>query len=397
MKSTSTLLASSPSRWRQVCCANNVAVVVILALMAVFHEIAHQDRLLLNLYYLSVAGCAYVLLKRGAVAQFAFMLSMGAATTLGQVYLQVEPGATNPFIAVVINAVSLCVILLLSWLLAVSSAQILLVRGAQQARTRIEKQTMTTHAAALAATSSEIRTPISAILSLTEALRDGVVEPLQEGQREFVNDIDRCGKRLLGIVNDILDYARTESRQIKLVTENVALHGLIEQVVSIAGKTCSDKPNLKITTRLDPDAREVVADPLRLKQVLLNLLSNAVKYSPDHTVVTVQLWAEGKDVAISVRDAGCGIAPEQLEGLFSPYQRVAHGRKGFAAGLGLAITHGLVEMHGGRISVESVPGSGSLFTVRLPQKGKAQRPSEKPSPHRRSRARTHRRVANFNH
>jgi signal transduction histidine kinase len=98
------------------------------------------------------------------------------------------------------------------------------------------------------------------------------------------------------------------------------------------------------------------------------LMSNAVKYSPDNSVVRIQLQKDDEDILISVRDAGRGIATEQIEHLFDPYYQAAYGDQGIGTGLGLAITKSLVEMHDGSISVESVVDAGSLFTVRLPGK-----------------------------
>jgi signal transduction histidine kinase len=124
---------------------------------------------------------------------------------------------------------------------------------------------------------------------------------------------------------------------------------------------------VSITAQVDQTVREIVADPLRLKQILLNLLSNAVKFNEQGGFVRMQVRSDGKDVVISVRDTGRGIQPEQMQRLFDPYYQAAHGDQGIGTGLGLSIIKHLVELHGGTILVDSVPGSGSVFTVRLPR------------------------------
>ena len=124
---------------------------------------------------------------------------------------------------------------------------------------------------------------------------------------------------------------------------------------------------VEITVNVANDVNEIVADPLRIKQVLLNLLTNAIKYTEPSGLVNVRVRLDGKFVLISVRDTGRGISAEQIEHLFNPYFQAAKKDQGIGTGLGLAIIKHLTELHGGSVAVESVLGSGSVFTVRLPQ------------------------------
>src|SRR5262249_28669794 len=152
-----------------------------------------------------------------------------------------------------------------------------------------------------------------------------------------------------------------QSGQIKLARETVALPELVSQCVAMIEPRAA-KEDVKITTQIDGSVGEMNADPLRLKQILLNLVSNSVKYSPAGGLVRIQARAKEDEVIFSVRDTGRGISAEQITHLFDPYYQAAHSDRGIGTGLGLAITKLLVDLHGGSISVDSAPGSGSLFT-----------------------------------
>jgi signal transduction histidine kinase len=167
------------------------------------------------------------------------------------------------------------------------------------------------------------------------------------------------------LINDILDYAKAEAGMIKIAREVIALPELVNQTITIVTPKAEEK-NMTVTAHVDPEVRELVADPLRLRQILLNLLNNAVKYNDPGGLVKLQVRASGSAILISVRDTGRGITKDQMEHLFDPYYQAAHGDQGIGTGLGLSITKRLVELHEGRISVESVPGTGSVFTVELP-------------------------------
>jgi signal transduction histidine kinase len=339
-----------------------------LLLIAAFHSAASEDRLLLNLYYIGIAGSAYALVKRRALALTVLVVFVAAGTTLAQVYFASKPESHDPLLDPLIDLAGWCVLLFLGWRLGVEAYRFQSEEHRLQVQREIDEKAMATRAAALTSTSHEVRQPLSAILAITETLMDQSAGPMNEVQQDFVADIDKCAKHLMALVNDILDYAKAEAGMIKLAPEAVALPELVHQCIAMAEPRAAEAA-VTITAQVDPAVREVVADPLRLKQILLNLLSNAVKFNEQGGFVRMQVRTDGKDVVISVRDTGRGIAPEQLERLFDPYYQAAHGDQGIGTGLGLSIIKHLVELHGGSILVDSVPGSGSVFNVRLPREG----------------------------
>ena len=195
---------------------------------------------------------------------------------------------------------------------------------------------------------------------------DGSTGEMNEVQQDFVGDIDECAQHLMELVNNMLDYAKAESGMIKLSHEAVALPELVNQCVHMV-ESKAKAAQVTVSAQVDEAVTEMVADPLRLKQILLNLLSNAVKFNESGGMVKMQVRGDGDDVLIHVRDTGRGIDASQLEELFNPYYQAAHGDQGIGTGLGLSIIKHLVELHGGTITADSVAGSGSVFTVRLPR------------------------------
>ena len=339
-----------------------------LLLIAAFHSVASEDRLLLNLYYIGIAGAAYALVKRRALALTVLVIFVAAGTTWAQVYFAAKPGGSDPLLGPLADLAGWCVLLFLGWRLGVEAYRFQSEEHRLQVQREIDERAMATRAAALTSTSHEVRQPLSAILAITETLLDESAGSMNEVQRDFMVDIDKCAKHLMALVNDILDYAKAEAGMIRLAPETVALPELVDQCIAMAEPRAAEA-GVTITAQVDQAVREIVADPLRLKQILLNLLSNAVKFNEQGGFVRMQVRADGKDVVISVRDTGRGIRPEQMQRLFDPYYQAAHGDQGIGTGLGLSIIKHLVELHGGAILVDSVPGSGSVFNVRLPSEG----------------------------
>lgn len=339
-----------------------------LVMIAAFHGVASEDRLLLNLYYIGIAGAAYALVKRRAFALTVLVVFVAAGMTLAQVYFAAKPGYRDPLLDPVADAASLFVLLAIGWFLGVEAYRFQTEEHRRRIKRQIEEKAMATRAAALTSTSHEVRQPLSAILSITETLLDESAGPMNEVQLDFIQDIDHCARHLMALINDILDYAKAEAGMIKLAYETVALPELVDQCMTMIEPKATEA-GVDVTAHTEPGVTEVVADPLRLKQVLLNLLSNAVKFNGEGGFVKMQVRADRDDVLISVRDTGRGISEEQMEHLFDPYYQAAHGDQGIGTGLGLSIIKHLVELHGGKVSVESVVGSGSVFTVRLPSRG----------------------------
>jgi PAS domain S-box-containing protein len=215
--------------------------------------------------------------------------------------------------------------------------------------------------------SHELRTPLNAMIGFSQLLgmdRDPALAPHQHG---WTQEIQHAGWHLLDMINDTLDLARIESGALQLSLRSQDLSALIAASVSLVSHGARQR-GLVLRQAVATNARHVLADETRLKQVLTNLLSNAVKYNRDGGTIDVStaLGVDGQ-VEIAVLDSGMGMSREQLELLFQPYNRL--GRENSAVegtGIGLVISRRLVELMGGRLEVVSATGRGSVFTVHLP-------------------------------
>jgi signal transduction histidine kinase/ActR/RegA family two-component response regulator len=218
----------------------------------------------------------------------------------------------------------------------------------------------------LANTSHEIRTPLSSILGFTHLLREQGFTPSNLRHQEYLRIILTSGQHLLALINDILDLSKIEANQLDLHWEALELEPLCKTALMLVQERAGDRGlNLKLT--IEPDIGPLMADPLRLKQMLFNLLSNAVKFTQRGSVglrvARVDQW-----VRFTVWDTGVGIPPEQRALLFRPYQQLSQtaARREEGTGLGLALTQKLAELHGGRVEVQSVVNEGSQFSILLP-------------------------------
>jgi signal transduction histidine kinase/DNA-binding response OmpR family regulator len=217
----------------------------------------------------------------------------------------------------------------------------------------------------LASMSHELRTPLNAIIGFSELMR---AEPGSDGQvavpREWVEHVHRSGQHLLGLINDVLDLAKVEAGRLELAREPVELAQAVAE--SIAGLApLAERKGLTVTAQV-PTA-VVTVDRGRLRQILYNLLSNAIKYTPDGGRITIEGAVADATATITVSDTGIGIAPADQARVFEEFQQVGDpALRQAGTGLGLALTRRLVEAHGGRIELASALGSGSRFTVILP-------------------------------
>ncbi len=370
---------------RRLCRADVLLTALVLVLIGVFHGWAREDRLLLNLYYIAIAGAAYALTKRRALALTVLIVFVASGTTLAQVYLAAPSEVRDPLMGPVFDLAAWAALLFIGWRLAVEAYRFQCEERRLQVQREIDERALATRAAALASTSHEVRQPLSGILAITETLLDESAGALTEVQRDFVKDVDECAKHLMALVNDILDYAKAEAGKITLSPEIVALSELVQQCVHMVEPRAA-KNEVSISAQVDAEAKEIVADPLRLKQVLLNLLTNAVKFSDTGGCVRIQVRADGDEVMIAVRDTGRGMTAEQMSHLFDPYYQATRGDGGIGTGLGLSIVKHLVQLHGGSVDVQSVPDAGSVFTVRLRREGPG-RPAEAGPPRSRKRER----------
>jgi PAS domain S-box-containing protein len=217
----------------------------------------------------------------------------------------------------------------------------------------------------LNAVSHELRTPLTAITGFAEFLDEGVAGNLNPEQRHYVQQILYGTERLLVLINDLLDYARMEAGRFSLSKAPVEFPNLAAQVVDSL-MALARASQLEIRVEIPPDLPELDADPDRVSQILTNLLSNSLKFTRAGGQITLRARQKDDHVEIEVADTGIGIPPEAIPHLFSQFYRVDPAVTVRGTGLGLPITKGLVEAHGGHIEVESKVGKGSSFRFTLP-------------------------------
>jgi signal transduction histidine kinase len=193
-----------------------------------------------------------------------------------------------------------------------------------------------------------------------------MVGPVNEKQAEYLDDIISSGNHLLSLINDVLDLSKVEAGQVELEVHPFSLREALERgVVMVRERATED--GVRVAFAADPEVDVVDGDERRIKQVIFNLLSNAVKFTPAGGAVEVRAAQANGEVRISVADTGPGLAPAEQERIFEEFQQAEAGvelREG--TGLGLALSKRLVELHGGRIWVESELGRGSTFVFTLP-------------------------------
>lgn len=221
----------------------------------------------------------------------------------------------------------------------------------------------------LATISHEMRTPLNAMIGLTGLLLD---TPLNEEQKQYLAKIRTSGEMLKGLINNVLDFTKIESKAMELERRPFNLQICVSEVVDMLSPQAAAK-GVRLNFTMDSElSGYVLGDMMRLRQVLLNLVDNAIKFTDYgevsvHLAVAPSLEHDKCDVTIRVSDTGIGIPPDRLDRLFKPFSQVdaSTTRRYGGTGLGLAITRGLIELMGGAISVESRPGVGSVFTVQL--------------------------------
>ncbi len=247
----------------------------------------------------------------------------------------------------------------------------------------------------LANMSHELRTPLNAIIGFTDLLRSGQVGEVNEVQADFLESVLRNGRHLLGLINSVLDLSKIEAGRMTLDIGPMDVRQAIQAAVADTASLRSAKRQ-SCTVELDSEwDYGIQADSVRVRQVLFNLLSNASKFTPDGGDITVQAvrtrapvpvpadrsgdeqrYMSREVVWVSVLDNGIGIRPEDRDKLFQEFSQVdsALNRQQQGTGLGLALCRSFVEMHGGTIGVDSIPGRGSTFWFLLPVEGPVRRP-----------------------
>ena len=214
--------------------------------------------------------------------------------------------------------------------------------------------------------SHELRTPLNATLGFAQLLE---LEDLTDRQRASVEQIVRAGRHLLELINEVLDIARIEEGRMSLSPEPIHLGDLIDETVELVRALANARDVELVTEKRDSSDAFIVADRQRLKQALLNLMSNAIKYNRKHGRVDLYCSSPRDAVVrITVSDTGPGIEPESMEKLFTPFDRLgAEASDVEGTGLGLPLSKRLIEVMGGSLGVDSVPGIGSSFWIELPR------------------------------
>jgi signal transduction histidine kinase len=255
----------------------------------------------------------------------------------------------------------------------------------------------------LASMSHELRTPLNSILGMSEALQSSIFGPINDRQRKSLVTIEKSGKHLLALINDILDLSKIEANKFDLELTDVSIQSLCQNSLLFI-KELAHKRQIRVNTQLPESLKQlnIQVDDLRCRQVLINLLSNAVKFTPEGGNITLDVRivattpAEGtggrgdlpfvvktddgssvgqkssasqlRQIAFSVVDTGIGIAPENMDKLFQSFVQIdsSLNRQYAGTGLGLALVKRIVEKHGGTVTVQSEVNRGSCFTVSLP-------------------------------
>jgi PAS domain S-box-containing protein/diguanylate cyclase (GGDEF)-like protein len=215
--------------------------------------------------------------------------------------------------------------------------------------------------------SHELRTPLTTIKEGISLVYDGTLGPLDAAQKDIMGRVKNNIDRLARLINDLLDISRIDAGRMELRKTSVNIVVLVEEVISLFQNQAKNK-KIELTTSVEEDLHSIYIDRDRISQVLTNLISNSVKFTQSHGRIVVDIKDYGTEIEISVTDTGIGISSQNVAGLFdrfSQFNRVyGPGERG--TGLGLAISKEIVEMHGGRIWVESQVGRGSTFYFSLP-------------------------------
>ncbi len=218
----------------------------------------------------------------------------------------------------------------------------------------------------LANMSHELRTPLNAIIGFSEVLAQGMFGAINEKQTEYLQDILESGRHLLSLINDILDLSKIEAGRMELEPADFDLPSAIENALILVRERAS-RHGIKLGSSIDKRLGMIGGDERKVKQVLLNLLSNALKFTPEGGQIDVAARLHDDRAEVSVADTGIGIAPTDQDTVFEEFRQVGTAdKKAEGTGLGLTLSRKFIELHGGKIWVQSAVGRGSTFTFTLP-------------------------------
>ena len=221
----------------------------------------------------------------------------------------------------------------------------------------------------LTSVTHELRTPLNDIISLSALLQEEVYGPLNKKQLKTIGNIEKRGKHLLNQINDILEFSRIVSGQLKITTYTVPVISACEAALTLIKKEAKKK-NIEIIPELESSVKSIETDGKRLKQILVNLLKNAVKFTPEGGKIGLRVTGdpENKTANFSVWDTGIGIEKENMDNLFKPFIQLDNklSREYSGVGLGLTLVQRITDLLGGGVFLESEAEKGSTFTVKLP-------------------------------
>lgn len=217
----------------------------------------------------------------------------------------------------------------------------------------------------LASVSHELRTPLNAIINFTQFVSTGYYGPANEQQIDALNKVTESSRHLLRLINDILDMSKIEAGRLQLlIEEDIQLANELDKIYEV-GEMLIRAKAVKLIKTYDENLPLIKGDRRRIHQILLNLISNAAKFT-DEGCIRLRAWQEKDHIIVAVEDSGPGIAPAEQALIFEPFQQLDRSSWMAGTGLGLPISKRLAEAHGGRLWLESVPGSGSTFFVSFP-------------------------------
>jgi len=221
----------------------------------------------------------------------------------------------------------------------------------------------------LANMSHELRTPLNAVIGFSDVLKEEYFGALNAKQGEYVKDINESGQHLLSLINDILDLSKIEAGHMDLDLAAFSVPMAIDNALVLVRERAL-RHQLQLRVQIAPEVSDIVADERKFKQILINLLTNAVKFSYPGGWVEVVAQHDTNGVMVTVKDSGMGVAAEDQAAIFEQFRQLkSDGSAKFeGTGLGLSLAKRLVELHGGRIWVESEPGKGAAFSFTLPDR-----------------------------
>jgi signal transduction histidine kinase len=213
--------------------------------------------------------------------------------------------------------------------------------------------------------SYQLRTPLTTIIGFAQVLDDPSIGPLNDKQREYLGYIGASSASLLSIINDVLDLATIDAGVMQLELTEVDIRASMQAAVDAVRDRLAEN-QIRIEMRVAKDIGTFRADAQRVRQVLFNLLSNAIGFSDRGGLVVLDAAREGEEIVFRVRDQGTGIAPDMVGRMFERFETRTTGTRHRGAGLGLSIVQSFVQLHRGRIEVDSAPGSGTQVKVTFP-------------------------------